>query len=115
MYSLMPTADRGRSSSTSGPYLLGLGIQTAEEEPVRPSAGALIFASLDGDPSCGGATNHMENQFATGGTLSCATPIRNTPHAFEGPHASGAPPHLVVCRGRRPARDGRADRWSGPG
>ena len=61
MYSLMPTADRGRSSSTSGPYLLGLGIQTAEEEPVRPSAGSLILASLDGDPSCGGATNHMEN------------------------------------------------------
>ena len=55
MYSWMPTADRGRSSSTSGPYLLGLGIQTAKEEPVRPSAGSLILASLDGDPSCGAA------------------------------------------------------------
>ena len=113
MYSLMPTADRGRSSSTSGPYLLGLGIQTAEEEPVRPSAGALILASLDGDPSCSGATNHMEKRFATGGTLSCATPIRNTPHASEGPHASGAHLRLTLWSAVVDDRLGTGERIDG--
>ena len=42
----------------------------------------------------------MEGQFAAGGTLSRATPARDTPHAFEGPDAGGALAHLVVGRGR---------------
>ena len=113
MYSLIPTAVRGRSSSTAERYALGRGIQHAEAVPARPRAGAPILASLDDDASCGGATNHMEGQFATGITLSCATPVGNTPYAFKVPDACGALPHLVVDRGRRTARDGRACRWSG--
>ena len=57
----------------------------AEEEPVRPSAGALILASLDGVDSCGVASNHTNAQVGPSASLSGATPVRNTPQAFERP------------------------------
>ena len=56
------------------------------------------MASLDGVFSCGGATNHMNGQSGAGVTLCCAIPMRNTPHAFEGPYDGGAPAHLLVGR-----------------
>ena len=77
MYSLIPTAVRGRSSSTAEPYALGRGIQHAEEVPARPRAGAPILASLDGVESCHGATNHKDGQFGAGDTLVCVIPTWN--------------------------------------
>ena len=105
MYSLVPTAVRGRSSSTAEPYALGRGIQHAEEVPARPRAGAPILASLDGVESCHGATNHKDGQFGAGDTLVCVIPTWNTPHAQESPEAPGALAHRLDDRSRGPARE----------
>ena len=109
MYSLMPTADRGKSSSTAVPNAGGLGIQQAEAVPARPSAGALILASFDGVDSCGAATNHMGGQFAAVVTLTCAIPARNTPHAFEHADARGALTHWSVVDDDRLGEGERVD------